>query len=296
MRTYKYSTKERLLYISLSLFFSFLLVLNIFLNPGEFPVWGRIFLGTLTAICIFQSYISFISLIITDAKIYKQIPFAGIKEIWLNEIYDCETSKIAGNLLLKNAYGQTILSVDKQVQHYEEIYDYIKRLTIFNKQSEKFKIYTYQISQSLIIMGMFFTLLGAFFYLINALVWYGVLLIILITLIRKWIFLKSPFKIILEADSIKLKYRNRVKIIPTSEFREITEIHNKSGTHYTLRLKNGRFIPLDGFIPELKYELQNRINSPVIQTERDKKLKKREKAENIFTRIIEGILDSISHI
>ncbi|HEX3074803.1 MAG TPA: hypothetical protein VHP30_14415, partial [Ignavibacteriales bacterium] len=180
--------------------------------------------------------------------------------------------------------------------HYEEIYDHIKRLIVFQKQSEKFKVYTYQISQFLIIMGMFFILLGAFFYLINALAWYGVLLIILITLIRKRIFLKSPFKIILEEKSIKLKYRNRAEIIPDSEFLEVIETHNKSGTHYTLRLKSGRFISLDGFIPELSYELQNRIISPIIETEEIRKAKKRQAAENTVLRIIEAIAENIGRI
>jgi hypothetical protein len=166
MKTYKYSVKQKLLYFSGGIFFSFITAINAILNPTTTPLIALIIIGGFALVCFFQLYNSFITVIITDAKIYKIMPFGGVKEIWLNEIYDCETSKLLGNLLLTNAFGHIIFSIDKRIPQYNGIYDYIKALTVFNKQPRKFSVYKYQTAHQITAIILLLIICGVFSYFI----------------------------------------------------------------------------------------------------------------------------------
>ncbi len=293
MKTYKYSVKQKLLYFSGGIFFSFITAVNAILNPATTPLIALIIIGGLALICFFQLYNSFITVIITDAKIYKTMPFGGVKEIWLNEIYDCETSKLLGNLLLTNAYGHIILSIDKRVPQYNGIYNYIKELTVFNKQPRKFSVYKYQTANHIAAIILLLIICGVLSYLIEALFFFGILTGIFYALGTSRMFIKIPKEIVIEKNFIRLKYNNRTEVILKSEFKEIMESSDRGVTHYSLRLKSGRFIGLSNYAPELRYELQRMINKDPVDAAKALKKRRKNKIEDAALTVAESILQNL---
>jgi hypothetical protein len=109
-------------------------------------------------------------------------------------------------------------------------------------------------------------------------------------------FIKIPRKIVIEKNFIRLKYNNRTEIILKSEFKEIIESYDRGVTHYSLKLKSGRFIGLSNYAPELRYELQRMIDNDPVEFAKALKKRRRNKIEDAALTVAESILQNLSRL